>query len=55
MGGNAQPQFTRQGNVGSAEMTAANTNSDGTGNIGTPTMYVLFHGRRHERFVRRIR
>lgn len=23
-------------------MTAANTNSDGTGNIGTPTMYVLF-------------
>ena len=23
-------------------MTAANTDSDGTGNIGTPTMYVLF-------------
>lgn len=40
MSGNAQPQFTRQGNIGSALVTAANTNSDGTGNITTPTMYI---------------
>jgi len=41
MPGNAVPQFTRQGNIGSALVNAANTNSDGTGNIGTPTMYVV--------------
>lgn len=42
MAGNAVPQFTRQGNIGSALVNAANTNSDGTGNITTPTMYVVF-------------
>jgi len=42
MGGNVQPQFTRQGNIGSALVDAANTNSDGTGNITTPTMYICF-------------
>ncbi len=43
MAGNAVPQFTQVGNVGSALVNAANTNSDGTGNITTgPTMYIVF-------------
>ena len=42
MSGNAQPQFTANGNIGSALVNAANTASDGTGNISTPTMYVAF-------------
>jgi hypothetical protein len=42
MAGNATPQFTRQANIGSALVNAANTASDGTGNITTPTMYVAF-------------
>lgn len=35
MGGNAQPQFTRQGNVSSVAVTAANTSSEGGGTVGT--------------------
>lgn len=42
MSGNQQPQFTKQGNIGSALVDAANTNNDGTGNITTPTMYICF-------------
>jgi len=41
MPGNATPQFTKDGIIGSALVNAANTNSDGTGNITTPTMYVV--------------
>jgi hypothetical protein len=35
MSGNAQPQFTRNGNVQSVAVTAANTSSEGGGTIGT--------------------
>ena len=42
MPGNATPRFTKQANVGSVQVDAANTNSDGTGNITTPTMYIVF-------------
>jgi hypothetical protein len=39
---NSVPRFTRQANISTALVNAANTNSDGTGNITTPTMYLLF-------------
>lgn len=39
---NATPRFTKLANIGTALVDAANTNSDGTGNITTPTMYLLF-------------
>ena len=42
MPANATPRFTRQANISAALVDAANTNSDGTGNITTPTMYVVF-------------
>ena len=35
MAGNAIPQFTKNGVVGSVTVTAANTKSDGAGTIGT--------------------
>ena len=35
MPGNAQPQFTLNGNIGSVLVTAANTNTDGSGTIAT--------------------
>jgi hypothetical protein len=35
MSGNAQPQFTKQGNIGATDVTTARTLSDGTGTIGT--------------------
>lgn len=41
MSGNAQPQFTRQANVGSCLITAANTSSQGGGTIATDT-FVAF-------------
>jgi hypothetical protein len=41
MGANAVPRYTATPNNGYALVDAANTNSDGTGNVTTPTMYVL--------------
>jgi hypothetical protein len=55
MAGNTQPQFTAVGNIGSCEVTAANTNSDGTGNIGTPTIYVAFTAGANGSYVEFIR
>ena len=54
-GGNAQPQFTARGDVQSAFVTAANTNSDGTGNIGTPTMYVLYTPGANDSYIETVR
>ena len=41
MPGNATPQFTRNGNVSGVAITAANTNSEGVGTIGT-TSFLAF-------------
>ncbi len=41
MGANAVPRYTATPNNGFALVDAANANSDGTGNITTPTMYLL--------------
>jgi len=42
MSGNATPMFTRQANIGAANVTAANTTSDGSGGtIGTNIYSVL--------------
>lgn len=38
---NAVPGFTKNGVCGRVALGAANTNSDGTGNLTTPTMYNL--------------
>lgn len=42
MPANATPRFTKQANITAALVNAANTNSDGTGNITTPTMYLVW-------------
>lgn len=41
MSANTEPRYTLTPNNGFALVDAANTNSDGTGNITTPTMYLL--------------
>ena len=41
MAANTEPRFSLTPNNGFALVDAANTNSDGTGNITTPTMYLL--------------
>ena len=50
-----QPSFTQLANVASALVTAANTNSDGTGNITTPTMYVAFTAGGNGSYVEMVR
>lgn len=44
MGGNAQPQFGRQGNISSGAVTVGNTSSEGGGTIGggSPTIFLAF-------------
>ncbi len=42
MGGNAQPQYTRQGNTGSVLVTAARSTSDGSGGTIGTDMFLAF-------------
>lgn len=55
MGGNAQPQFTRQGNVNSVLITAANTSSEGGGTIGTDTFLAFTADATNGSFVDSVR
>jgi hypothetical protein len=55
MGGNAQPQFTRQGNISSVLVTAANTSSEGGGTIGTDTFLAFTADATNGSFVDTVR
>lgn len=56
MPGNAIPRFTANANVTiGAFVTAQNTNSDGTGNITTPTMYIVLTAGANGSYVEGVR
>ena len=55
MGGNAQPQFTRQGAINSVLVTAANTSSQGGGTIGTDTFLAFTADATNGSFVDTVR
>ena len=54
MGGNAIPQFTKNGVVGTVVVTAANTKSDGTGTIGTDLFLALTADTTNGTYVERV-
>lgn len=54
MTANVNPIYTLTPNIGHANVTAANTNSDGTGNITTPTIFVAFTAGTNGSWVARL-
>lgn len=55
MAGNSNPQFTRNGNVGAVNVSAANTSSEGGGTIGTDTFLAFTADATNGSFVDTVR
>lgn len=55
MSANGSPRFTKNGVVGSAIVTAANTKSDGTGTIGTDIFKVVSGDASNGTFLEKLR
>lgn len=55
MAANTSPIFTLSPNVGTAKITAANTDSMGTGNITTPTSFVVCTIGPNGSYVKKVR